>query len=65
MNIRNRISVFCLVVSSILVMSSYAQSTGYISVTLKGEVNDRPQSSQLILLKQNENPDHDGVHNLT
>ena len=61
MNIRNRISVFCLVVSSILVMSSYAQSTGYISVTLKGEVNDRPQSSQLILLKQNENPDHDGV----
>jgi len=56
MNIKNRISAFCLVVSSALVMSSYAQSTGSIKVTLKGEVKERPQSSQLLLVKQSADP---------
>jgi len=62
MNIKNRISAFCLIVSSILAMSSYAQSTGFIRVTLKGEVKDRPQSSQLLLLKHGEDPRVNGVN---
>ena len=51
MNIRNRFRVFCLVVSSILVLSINAQS---FSVTLRGTVIDRPQSSQLMLIKYGE-----------
>ena len=62
MNFRNRISAFCLVVSSLFVMSSYAQSIGSISVTLKGEVKDRPQSSLLILVKQGEDLRINAVH---
>jgi len=56
MKIKNRISAFCLVVSSIFVMSSYAQSTGSIKVTLKGEVKERPQSNQLVLEKLSADP---------
>ena len=56
MNIRNRIIALCLGISSMLVMSSYAQSPGSIMVTLKGEVKDQPQSSQLLLIKQSADP---------
>ena len=63
MDVINRISKLCLIVSSMLVMSGCTQTTGSIKVTLKGEVIDRPQSSQLLLLKQGETPtNHDGVH---
>jgi len=59
MNNRNRFRVFCLVVSSMLVLSSNAQS---LSVTLRGEVIDRPQSSQLLLVKDGDDPRINVVH---
>ena len=52
----NRKLFFCLLLSSMFVMSSYSKSTKLIKSTLKGEVIDRPQSSQLLLLKQDEDP---------
>ena len=56
MNIRYRIRAFCLIVSSLLVMSSYSQSAGSINVRLRGEIIDRPQSSRLLLKKEGEDP---------
>ena len=56
MNIKNSISVLCLVLSCILVIfGCNLQPSGSIKVTLKGVVIDRPQSTQLILQKQSEN----------
>ena len=50
--ITKTITTFCLLVSSIFVIS--ASTTNSIQCTLKGEVIDRPQSSQLLLVKQGE-----------
>ena len=58
MNIRNRINMLCLVISSMVVISC---SDGSIKCTLKGEVIDRPQSCRLILLKQGESPNIHGI----
>lgn len=59
MNIKNRIYTLLLVVLSILVVSSCA--TNSTKVTLKGEVIDRPQSTQLILYKASGDPRVDAV----
>jgi thiol-disulfide isomerase/thioredoxin len=56
MNIKNRIKTLCLVVTGMLVISGCNQSGGSIKCTLKGEVIDRPQSNQLILVKEGEDP---------
>ena len=60
MNIKNRISTLCLVVSSILVLYSCnyqkPQPTGTITCTLQGEVIDRPKSRKLLLVQQGEDP---------
>ena len=60
MNIKNRIKTLCLIVSSILIISSCnyqkPQSTGSINCTLKGEVINRPKSKRLLLLKKGEDP---------
>ena len=56
MNIRNRIKTLCLVIFSLLVIfGCNSQATGSIKCTLEGKVIDRPQSSQIILLKGMEN----------
>ena len=52
MNIKNRISTLYLLILGILMTSNCSQSTSTIMCTLKGEVIDRPQSSQVLLLKQ-------------
>ena len=63
MNLINHISKLCLILSSMLVISCINQSIGSIKSTLKGEVIDRLQSSQLLLLKQGENlTKHNGVY---
>jgi thiol-disulfide isomerase/thioredoxin len=63
MNIKNRIKTICLLAASMFVISGCNQSIGAIKCTLKGEVIDRPQSSQLLLLKHGESPiDNNGVY---
>jgi len=59
MNINSCISKLCLVVASMLVISGC--TTDSIKCTLKGEVIDRPQSSRIILYKQNEDPRIHGI----
>ena len=61
MNILNCISKLCLVLSSMLILSGCAQPSGSIKCTLKGVVIDRPQSSHLLLYKQNEDPRIHGI----
>jgi len=57
MKIKICIKTFCLLVSSMLVISGCnSRQTGSINCTLRGEVIDRPQSSQLLLLKEGEDP---------
>ena len=57
MCIKNRIKTLCLSILSMLIISScISQPTGSVKCTLKGEVIDQTQSSQLILLKAGENP---------
>jgi thiol-disulfide isomerase/thioredoxin len=64
MKIKIVINVLCLTFTSILV-SGYnnqePQSTNSIKCILKGEVIDRPQSSQILLMKSGENPRVNGV----
>ena len=60
MNIKSSISIFYLVVASMLVIPGC--TTDSIKCTLKGEVIDRPQSTQLILLKQGENVRNQGIY---
>ena len=60
MRIRNHVSTLCLLISSILVITSCTKNS--IKCTLKGEVIDRPQSNQLILLKQGEDPRIHGIN---
>ena len=62
MNIKNRIRTLFLAVSSMLVLSSCTQSTVPIKCTLRGVVIDRPQSSQLLLLKQGDDPRINAVY---
>ena len=59
MNTKSTISILCLVVASILVISG--RTTNSIKCTLKGEVIDRPQSSRVILYKQSEDPRIHGI----
>jgi thiol-disulfide isomerase/thioredoxin len=58
MNIKNSIKTLCLLAAGMLVISGYnyrgTEQTGSIKCTLKGEVIDRPQSSQLMLVKEGE-----------
>jgi len=61
MNFRNCIRTLCLFVLGMFVISSCAQSTSAIKCTLKGEIIDRPQSTQFILYKQNEDPRIHGI----
>ena len=61
MNIKNRINTLCLIVSSMLAISGCTTGS-IIKSTLKGEVIDRPQSSQLLLLKQGEDPRINAVY---
>ena len=60
MSIKSSISIFYLVVASMLVISGC--TTDSIKCTLKGEVIDRPQSTRLILLKQGENVRSQGIY---
>jgi len=62
MNIRNRIRSLFLAVSSMLVLLSCIQSTVPIKCTLKGVVIDRPQSSQILLLKHGDDPRINAVY---
>ena len=59
MNIKISISTLCLAISSMLVTSC---SNGSIKCTLKGEVIDRPESNQLILVKEGEDSRIHGVY---
>jgi len=60
MSIKSSISIFYLVVASMLVI--FGCTTDSIKCTLKGEVIDRPQSTRLILLKQGENVRSQGIY---
>ena len=56
MDVKNRIGILCLVVSSMLIIVACTQPTKSIKCTLKGIVKDRPLSDQIILLKGTDNP---------
>ncbi|HOF21144.1 MAG TPA: TlpA disulfide reductase family protein [Bacteroidales bacterium] len=59
MNVKNSISIFFLVAACVLVISCC--TTEAIKCTLKGEVADRPQTNQIILYKQSEDPRIHGI----
>ncbi len=60
MNIRSFIRILCLLVTSISILSSC--KSDLIKCRIKGEVIDRPQSTQFILYKYDEDPRIHGIN---
>jgi thiol-disulfide isomerase/thioredoxin len=54
MNIKNQIQKLCLLIVSVLLISSSAPPNGSKQATLRGVIIDRPQSTLLLLVKQGE-----------